>query len=62
MPDALLSSAVVLRARAKELGMEQDAVDKAVSEGIGTMGGFGFSTEFCPGFPKSHQGLQQDKA
>ena len=50
MPDALLSSAVVLRARAKELGMEQDAVDKAVSEGIGTMGGFGFSTEFCPGF------------
>ena len=50
MSDAMLSSTGVFQARARELGMAQDAIDKAIAEGIGTMGGFGFSTKFSPGF------------
>ena len=38
MSDALLSSVVVFRARAAELNMEEAAVEKAIEEGIGTLG------------------------
>jgi hypothetical protein len=48
---ALLSSTVVFKSRAAELGLSQAAIDKAVEEGLGTMGQFGFSTKFLPGIP-----------
>ena len=55
MADATLGSRVVFQARAIELGMSQDAVVKAILEGIGTMGGFGFSTKFSPGFIRPYE-------
>ena len=48
MSDTLPSSTVVFRARAAELNMEESAVEKAIKEGIGTLGQFGFSSKFCP--------------
>ena len=49
MADAMLTSRAVFRSRAAELMMEQSAVDKAVDEGIGSMGQFGFACRFVPG-------------
>ena len=58
----MLSSTVVFQARALELGMAQIAIDKAILEGIGTMGGFGFSTKFSPGFNWPTKGLTRPYA
>ena len=49
MADALLGSRAVFRSRAAELGLEDAAIEKAVAESIGTMGGFGFACRFVPG-------------
>ena len=49
MADALLTSQAVFRSRAIEVGFTEAAVEVAVSEGIASMGSFGFSTPFIPG-------------
>ena len=49
MADAMLTSRAVFRSRASELMLEPGAVDKAVEEGIGSMGQFGFACRFVPG-------------
>ena len=49
MADALLTSQAVFRSRAIEVGFTEEAVEVAVSEGIASMGSFGFSTPFIPG-------------
>ena len=49
MADALLTSRAVFRSRASELMLEPGAIDKAVEEGIGSMGQFGFACRFVPG-------------
>ena len=49
MADALLTSQAVFRSRAMEVGFTEEAVEVAVTEGIASMGSFGFSTPFIPG-------------
>jgi hypothetical protein len=46
---ALLSSTVVFKSRASELGLSAEAIAKAIEEGLGSMGQFGFATKFLPG-------------
>ena len=49
MSDALLNSKAVFKSRASELQLEIDAIDKAESENIGTLGQFGFRYQALTG-------------
>ena len=39
----------VFRNRGKEVGLSETAIDKAITSNIGTLGQFGFSTNYIPG-------------